>query len=111
MVKAKGTLTGRLVQGGVGQAGLTVEVCSEFIGGLFFGKSPCEDQVFHKLGVSGSDGRFSFTLPTGKYGLCYKAKNGKWVRLTDGYKIGSREMLVPEGGTFDIGDLDLDKAK
>lgn len=111
LVKAKGTLTGRLVQGGVGQAGLTVEVCSEFVGGLFFGKSPCEDQVFHKLGVSGGDGRFSFTLPTGKYGLCYKGKNGKWVRLTDGYKIGSREMLVPEGGTFDLGDLDLDKAK
>jgi len=110
MVKAKGTLSGRLVLNGVGQAGLIVEVCSEFVGSMFFGKSPCADQVFHKLSSTGSDGRFSVTLPTGKYGLTYKGKNGKWVRLTDGYKIGSREMLVPAGGNFDLGDLDLAKA-
>lgn len=110
VVKAKGTLIGRLILGGVGQSGLTVEVCSQFVGSMFFGKSPCESQVFHKLGMTGADGRFSFTLPTGKYGLTYKSKNGKWVRLTDGFKIGSREMLVPAGGSFDLGDLDLAKA-
>lgn len=110
VVKAKGTLIGRLILGGVGQPGLTVEVCSQFVGSMFFGKSPCESQVFHKLGMTGADGRFSFTLPTGKYGLTYKSKNGKWVRLTDGFKIGSREMLVPAGGSFDLGDLDLAKA-
>lgn len=111
MVKAKGTLTGRLVLNGVGQGGLTVEVCSQFVGSMFFGTSPCAGQVFHKLTVTASDGRFSVALPTGKYGLTYKGRNGKWVRLTDGYNIGSRVMLVPEGGSFDIGDLDLAKVK
>lgn len=107
--KPLGKFTGRLVLNGNPQSGLVVEVCSQFIGGLFSGSSPCGDQVFHRQTRTSGDGRFTFSVPNGKYGLVYKGSNGKWVRLTDGYKIGSREMLVPAGGTFDVGDLEMSK--
>lgn len=105
--KANGTLTGRLVKSGSAQSGLKVEVCVQFVGGLYSGATPCSDQVFHQLTTTDGSGRFTFTLPVGRYALVFRNAAGKWVRLTDGYKIGDRQMLVAERGTFDMGDIDI----
>jgi hypothetical protein len=106
--KQPGSLVGRLVKAGVAQAGLQVEACVQYIGMMYSGKTPCADQVFHKLTKTDADGRFAFNgLPVGKYGLALQQSNGKWLRLTDGFKIGDRESTVPEGGTFDFGDLEV----
>jgi hypothetical protein len=105
--KQAGQLVGRLVKSGEAQDGLKVEVCVQYVGMFMSGKTPCEDQVFHKLTTTDSDGRFAFTLPVGMYALVFQDAAGKWLRLTDGFKIGDREMVVPEGGTFDLGDLEV----
>ena len=38
-----------------------------------------------------------------------KRADGTWVRLTDAFSIGDLETLVTEGGTTDLGALDITK--
>lgn len=106
--KAPGSLTGRIVTNGDPIAGRSVQACVEFVGSIYAGDTPCEDQAFFRTVKTGSDGTFTFTdLPVSKYALTFQNKDGKWMRLTDGYKVGDKESTVTENGTTDLGDLDV----
>jgi hypothetical protein len=108
--KSPGTLTGRIVKNGDPLTGRSVQECVEFVGMIFTGKTPCDDQAFFRTVKTGSDGTFTFAgLPVSKYALTFQNADGKWLRLTDGYKIGDQESTVSENGTTDLGDLDIAK--
>lgn len=106
--KPPGTLTGRIVTNGDPITGRSVQACAQFVGSSFVGDTPCEDQAFFRTVKTGSDGTFTFTdLPVGKYALTFQNTDGNWMRLTDGYNVGDKELTVTENGTTDLGDLDI----
>jgi hypothetical protein len=108
--KSPGILTGRIVKNSDPLAGRSVQACVEFVGMIFTGKTPCDDQAFFRTVKTGSDGTFTFAgLPVSKYALTFQNADGKWLRLTDGYEIGDKETTVSENGTTDFGDLDIAK--
>ncbi len=110
--KDPGTLTGRVVESGDPKASLKVEACVEFVGMMFSGDTPCADQAFHKLTTTNDDGVFAFTkLPVGRYAITVRGPDGKWLRLTDQFRIGDKEVLVQPGETTDLGDLDIATAE
>ena len=110
--KDPGTLTGRVVESGDPKSGLKVEACVEFVGMLYSGATPCADQAFHKLTTTNDDGVFAFPkLPVGRYAITVRGADGKWLRLTDQFRIGDKEVLVQPGETNDLGDLDIAAAE
>lgn len=101
-----GKLTGRLLRYGKPVSGWKVQACVQYVGFIFTGSTPCADQVYFKTVSTATTGRFTFSLRHGKYALVFRTAAGKWVRLTDGFNIGDRQMLVPAGGVIDIGDIE-----
>ncbi len=112
MTKKPGGLTGRLLRSGVGQAGLSVEICVEYVGMMYSGSTPCSNQPFHQATTTGADGRFRFSgLNAGDYVITFQDTNGKWLVLSTQWGLGSSSQEVRPGKTTNVGDLDLAKVK
>ena len=106
--KDKGKLSGQLIKDGNPLKDVTVEACTEFIGMIFTGSSPCADNPLRAEVKTDSQGFFTFTeLPVGRYSLAFRLDDGNWMRLTNSFKIGDKEILVTEGGTTDTGKIDV----
>jgi hypothetical protein len=110
MQKATGSLSGRIMKGPEPVRGVQVEACSELIGMMFSGPSPCSDNPFSRIVVTGDDGRFTFAdLPVGRYGIAFQTQEGKWMRLTGSFGLGDKESLVNEGQQTELGEIDISR--
>ena len=106
--KATGSLSGRIVRAGQPVHGSKVEACSEFIGMMFSGATPCADNPLSRIVTTDDDGRFVFTdLPVGRYGITFQSPEGKWMRLSGSFGIGDKKLLVSEGQETHLGDIDI----
>lgn len=106
--KAPGSLSGAAVSGSQPVAGTTVELCTETIGFVVSGSSPCYDHPFSQQVTTGQDGGFSFAdVPAGRYGLVIQGAAGDWIRLSDSVAVGDRKLLVEAGKETDLGEIDI----
>ena len=85
-----------------------MEACTEFIGMIFSGSSPCADNPLRAEVKTDGNGSFNFTgLPIGRYSIAFQSGDGKWMRLTGSFGIGDRDVLVTEGANFDLGEINV----
>ncbi len=110
LTKKTGSLKGQIKSGAKPAAGAVVELCSESVGFLYTGDSPCADNPFTKQATVSADGSFSFTdLPVGRYGITVQnPKDKKWIRLTGEFGGDSKTEIL-EGNATDVGDIDISK--
>ena len=110
--KAPGSLTGIAVEDGTPVAGTTVELCTQYVStSPATGTTPCAEQVFSLQTTTGSDGGFTFTdVPVGRYAIEVQSSQREWLDITELTTEGYQRPLVPEGGTLDVGTIDLTKA-
>lgn len=111
MSKKPGGLKGRLVRSGTPQAGLTVEICVEYVGTLLTSTTPCSEQPFSRATKTRADGWFGFSgLPAGDYVITFQNPDGKWLVVSSQYGLGSSSQEVLSGKTTNVGELDLAKS-
>jgi ligand-binding sensor domain-containing protein len=110
LTKKTGSLKGQVKLGTSPAAGAVVELCTETIGFLYTGDSPCADHPFTKQTKVGDDGTFTFTdLPVGRYGITIQRPDDKkWIRITDSFSGDSKVDITEEGNT-DFGSIDISK--
>lgn len=97
----RGSLTGRIVSGDKGAAGLAIELCES--PSSYYSKTPCTGAPTHLKGTTDADGRFSFQdVPLGAYGVGVKV--GKKWQVTLGSAMGSK---MKPGESVDIGEIEL----
>ncbi len=110
MQEITGTLAGRVMNADAPEAGVTIELCVEYVGGSFRGASPCAEQPYSRTAVTNQAGRYTFAdLPAGDYYVVFRKPGGGWVRLmaADGF---APERVRVDGGRG-AGDVNIDMAK
>jgi hypothetical protein len=103
--KQGGSITGVLVSGRDPQPNLQVELCTQSVGGVFYGHTPCAGQSGQMLVTTNDKGEFTFeNVPIGRYDMTFETPNG-WV-----YFIGANSKVeVTEGQTNDLAFIDISK--
>ncbi len=101
--KATGSVTGALVVGREPQPNLQVELCTESLGGVFYGDTPCAGQPGEMLTTSDDKGEFTFDgVPAGRYDVTIETPSG-WI-----YFIGvDTKVEVTSGETNDLAFVDI----
>ncbi|MBZ0280220.1 MAG: hypothetical protein K8L97_05735 [Anaerolineae bacterium] len=101
--KAPGSIIGLLEDGRDPAANLRIELCTETLGGIFYGETPCEGQPGSQLTTSNEAGEFTFeSVPPGRYEVTIETPTG-WI-----YFIGvDTKVLVEAGQTADLEDIDI----
>ncbi|MCI0710171.1 MAG: hypothetical protein L0154_08410 [Chloroflexi bacterium] len=101
--KQPGSVTGIIENGTEVVAGTQVELCTEAVGGVYFGPTPCDGQPGHMIVTTGDDGAFTFSeVLVGRYELAVETPDG-WISFIG---IGA-EFEVLEGETTDLADIDI----
>lgn len=101
--KANGSIIGVLEDGRDAAPNLQVELCTESLGGVFYGNTPCEGQPGSMLTTTNENGEFSFDdVPVGRYDISIETPTG-WI-----YFIGvDTKVAVEEGQVTDLDDIDI----
>jgi len=108
--KPTGSLSGRIVNGEENVVNARVEACTEFIGMIFFGPTPCSDNPLHQETTTGEDGSFLFAeLPVGRYSIAFQTPDGKWMYLTGSFGVGNKSVLVEPGKEIRMEVIDISK--
>ena len=108
--KDTGSLTGKIVSGEEGVSNTRVEVCTEYIGMIISGPTPCSDNPLRQETTTGPDGAFLFAeLPVGRYSIALQTSEGQWMYLTEGFGIGNQDVLVESGKETNIHYIDISK--
>lgn len=98
--KTPGSVTGVIVVGRDGVPNARVELCTELMGGTFYGDTPCADHAGALLTTTNDAGEFTFeNVPVGRYQISIESPTG-WVYFSD-------EVSVGEGGANDLGFVDV----
>jgi hypothetical protein len=108
--KSPGSLAGKIVRGEAGVSNARIEVCTEYIGMIFSGPTPCSDNPLRQETTTGPDGAFLFgELPVGRYSIALQTPEGQWMYLTKGFHIGNQDLLVESGQETNIHYIDISK--
>ncbi|HEY43982.1 MAG TPA: hypothetical protein G4O11_08385 [Anaerolineae bacterium] len=108
MVKPTGSLSGTILDGDEPVDGVKVEACSEYIGMIFTGPTPCADNPLRQIVTTDSEGHFIFPeLPVGRYGIAFEKPEGGWMRLTGSFGIGDKMVLVKENEESSLHVIDI----
>ena len=106
--KPTGSLSGTILDGDEPVSGVRVEACSEYIGMIFSGPTPCADNPLRQIVTTDSEGHFIFTeLPVGRYGITFEKPEGGWMRLTGSFGIGDKMVLVKENEETSLHVIDI----
>jgi hypothetical protein len=106
--KGMGSLTGKIVRGEEGVSNARIEVCTEYIGMIFSGPTPCSDNPLRQETTTGPDGAFLFAeLPVGRYSIALQTPEGQWMYLTEGFHIGNQDLLVESGQETNLHYIDI----
>jgi hypothetical protein len=104
---AKGTVVGKVVFKGKPVAGAAVEICTSPASLMMFEKTPCTGSSVARNAVTAADGTFKLEgVPVGSYGFAVKPKKTWFVSMW------SRDQCcttLENGGTYDVGSINLDK--
>jgi sugar lactone lactonase YvrE len=103
--KDPGSVTGVLVNGRDPAPNLQVELCTETVGGVFYGATPCEGQPDQMLTTSNDKGEFTFDgVPIGRYEITIETPSG-WIHF-----IGvDSKVEVQSGQKNDLAFIDISK--
>lgn len=101
--KAPGSVGGLIVIGRDPVANARVELCTELLGGTFYGDTPCADHAGAMLTTTNDAGEFTFeNVPVGRYDVTIETPDG-WI-----YFVGAEsEIVVEEGAAVDLGFVDV----
>jgi hypothetical protein len=107
--KEPGSISGRFFLSGQPLQEVDVEVCVLSLGMAYTGNTPCAKQPYFMRGKTDEEGRFTLTVPSGRYYLAFQAKGAeKWTRLTSGIAgIVSMGIDVLPGQDTRIDDIYL----
>lgn len=101
--KENGSLVGSVELGADGVPGARVELCTETLGGMFMGETPCEFHPDHQLVTADENGAFVFeSVPVGRYEIVIEGPDG-WIRFI-GVDTG---VEIAEGQETDLADIDI----
>lgn len=101
--EAPGSVSGVIVLGRDPVANTRVELCTELLGGTFYGDTPCADHAGAMLTTTNDAGEFTFeNVPVGRYEVTIETADG-WI-----YFVGTEsEISVEEGAAVDMGFVDV----
>jgi sugar lactone lactonase YvrE len=101
--KQGGSIIGVLVNGRDPAPNLQVELCTQSVGGVFYGDTPCAGQSGQMLVTTNDKGEFTFeNVPVGRYDMTFETPDG-WV-----YFIGvDSKVEVTEGQENDLAFIDI----
>jgi hypothetical protein len=100
--KETGSIIGVVEAGRDSVPNADVELCTESVGGVFYGDSPCEGQPGEMLATTNDDGEFIFEdVPAGRYDVVINGPDG-WI-----YFIGADKVVVTPGEETDLDDIDV----
>lgn len=101
--KAPGSIIGVIENGRDPLPDTEVELCTESVGGVFYGDTPCEGQVGRLLVTTDASGEFVFeNVPAGRYDLTINTPEG-WI-----YFVGvNAKVIVEAGEETDLADIDV----
>lgn len=101
--KAPGSVVGTIVIGRDPVPDVRVELCTELLGGTFFGDTPCADHAGALITTTDTGGNFAFEgVPAGRYDITIETPDG-WI-----YFVGvDSEITVDEGAAVDLAFIDV----
>lgn len=101
--KEPGSVVGVIEMGREPVADAQVELCTESLGGVFYGLTPCEDQPGHLITTTDENGEFVFeNVPVGRYDISIGGPDG-WI-----YFVGvDTKVIVEAGEETDLADIDI----
>jgi len=104
--KQPGSITGLITSGKSLVAGATFQLCTEFVGGLFQGDTPCGDNPYSISAKTDDKGVYTLDkVPVGRYGFVVQRGDGKWIQF-----IGMDSRIeVQEGQPTELPTIDVSK--
>jgi hypothetical protein len=101
--KGTGTVIGVIENGRDALPDARVELCSESVGVMFSGDTPCAEQKGSFLTTTDENGEFTFEdVPVGRYEVVIETPDG-WISF-----IGiNTKFEVAAGETLDLEDIDI----
>jgi ligand-binding sensor domain-containing protein len=104
--KKPGSITGLITSGKSPVVGATFQLCTEFVGGMFQGATPCGDNPYSSSVKTDATGIYTLNnVPVGRYGFVIQRGDGKWIQFIG---IDSR-IEVTEDQSTELPTIDVSK--
>jgi hypothetical protein len=106
--KKPGSITGLITSGKSPVAGATFQLCTESVGGIFTGSTPCGDNPYTQSVKTDDKGVYTLdNVPVGRYEFVVQGTDKKWIEFNG---IDSK-IEVKSGESTEMPTLDISKVR